>query len=104
METLLEGLKLIAGRHNYSLAQLSLAWLLNKSKNIIPIPGTTKSEHAAENIASVNVKLDAETIEKMGSFVNQDTVIGARYNESTQTEIDTEEFYQSHREQKTGNC
>jgi len=102
--SLLEGLKLMAENHKCSLAQLSLAWLLNKSKNIIPIPGTTKLENAAENLKSVNVKLDAETIEKMGSFVNQNTVIGARYNKSTQAEIDTEEFSRSHLKLKTGNC
>ncbi len=32
----------IAARHNVTISQLALAWLLNKSPVILPIPGTAR--------------------------------------------------------------
>ena len=89
---LLDGLQQIAREHLCSLAQLSLAWLLTKSANIIPIPGTTKLDHMQENLAALELGINDETIAKMDSLINQNTVYGARYNRATQAEIDTEEF------------
>ena len=50
----------IAARHNASPAQLSLAWLLQRSPVILPIPGTSKVGHLEENIAAAQLKLDPE--------------------------------------------
>ena len=45
----LEGL---AKDHGATIGQLSLAWLLHRSRNIIPIPGTSSIEHLEENFAA----------------------------------------------------
>lgn len=50
----------IAGRHDASIAQLSLAWLLQRSPVMLPIPGTSKVAHLEENIAAASFKLSAE--------------------------------------------
>jgi len=50
----------IAGQRAVSVAQLSLAWLLNKSAVMLPIPGTSKVEHLEENVAAAGVTLSAE--------------------------------------------
>ena len=42
-----------------TVSQLSLAWLLQRSPVILPIPGTTSVEHLEENIAAADVKLSA---------------------------------------------
>jgi pyridoxine 4-dehydrogenase len=49
-----------AKKHNATIAQLSLAWLLHHSPVMIPIPGTSSVKHAEENIAAANVRLSAE--------------------------------------------
>jgi pyridoxine 4-dehydrogenase len=46
-----------AKAHNATVSQLSLAWLLQRSPVILPIPGTTSVEHLEENIAASDVKL-----------------------------------------------
>lgn len=46
-----------AKRHNISVAQLSLAWLLHRSPVMLPIPGTSSVKHLEENIAAASVKL-----------------------------------------------
>ena len=89
---LLDGVSAIADEVGCSMAQLALAWLLYKGEHIIPIPGTSNLDHLAENAGAVDVVLSPETVERLDRLINQDTVSGARYNASTQSERDTEVF------------
>ena len=73
-------------------AQLALAWLLHQGEDIIPIPGTTRVEHLQDDLGAVNVKLGAEVIARLGVLINEKTVIGSRYNEQGNQEVDTEVF------------
>src|SRR5580698_9292038 len=50
----------IAARHGASLAQVSIAWLLQRSPVMLPIPGTSKVKHLEENVAAAGLKLSAE--------------------------------------------
>jgi aryl-alcohol dehydrogenase-like predicted oxidoreductase len=50
----------IAARHSATVAQLSLAWLLERSPVMLPIPGTSKVAHLEENVAAAELKLSAE--------------------------------------------
>jgi pyridoxine 4-dehydrogenase len=50
----------IASRHGITLPQLSLAWLLQRSPVILPIPGTSKVAHLEENIAAAEIELTEE--------------------------------------------
>jgi aryl-alcohol dehydrogenase-like predicted oxidoreductase len=49
-----------AARHSATVAQLSLAWLLQRSPVMLPIPGTSKVAHLEENVAAAELKLNAE--------------------------------------------
>jgi aryl-alcohol dehydrogenase-like predicted oxidoreductase len=71
---------------------LALAWVLAKSPDIIPIPGTTSMEHLRDNTASIDLQVSAAALVAAGQLINHATVIGARYNDATQQEIDTEMF------------
>jgi aryl-alcohol dehydrogenase-like predicted oxidoreductase len=55
-----QALARIAARHSATLAQLSIAWLLQRSPVMLPIPGTSKVAHLEENIAAVALKLSAQ--------------------------------------------
>ncbi len=51
-----------------SMAQLSLAWLMNKGKFIFPIIGATKVDQLEDNVKSTDIKIsrdEMETIEKI---------------------------------------
>jgi aryl-alcohol dehydrogenase-like predicted oxidoreductase len=50
----------IAARHSASPAQLSLAWLLQRSPVMLPIPGTSKVAHLEENVAAAGLTVSAE--------------------------------------------
>jgi aryl-alcohol dehydrogenase-like predicted oxidoreductase len=55
-----QALAKLAARHSATVAQLSLAWLLQRSPVMLPIPGTSKVEHLEENVAAAGLKLSAE--------------------------------------------
>ena len=89
---LLGGLRNIAGQAGCSQAQLALAWLLAQGQHVIPIPGTTRSEHLTEDLGAADLTLDASTLAALDALINQRTVTGTRYNAQSQSEVDTEQF------------
>ena len=46
-------------------AQIALAWLLNKSPVIVPIPGTSSVKHLEENTAAALLELDNSLINEL---------------------------------------
>jgi aryl-alcohol dehydrogenase-like predicted oxidoreductase len=48
--------------------QVALAWLLQRSPNILLIPGTSSLEHLRENLAAAAIQLDPETIAQLDSI------------------------------------
>ncbi|MGZ7078882.1 MAG: aldo/keto reductase, partial [Thermoanaerobaculia bacterium] len=51
----------IATRHQATPAQVALAWLLWRSKVMLPIPGTSSVKHLEENVAAAALRIpDAE--------------------------------------------
>lgn len=58
-------LESIAQKYNVSPAQIALAWLLKRSPNILPIPGTSSLDHLADNIAAANVQLSDADFEAL---------------------------------------
>jgi aryl-alcohol dehydrogenase-like predicted oxidoreductase len=49
-----------AKAHGVSVFQVALAWLLERSLVMLPIPGTSSLAHLEENVAAVKLKLTAE--------------------------------------------
>src|SRR5437763_4211631 len=54
-----------AKRHNVSVVQLALAWLLQKSPVILPIPGTSSLAHLEENMAAAKLQLTPQEWKKI---------------------------------------
>jgi pyridoxine 4-dehydrogenase len=54
-----------AKRHNASVVQLALAWLLHRSPVMLPIPGTSSVAHLEENMASAKLQLSTEDWKKV---------------------------------------
>jgi len=45
--------------------QVALAWLLQRSRIMLPIPGTSSVEHLEENIRSASLRLSSEEYEEL---------------------------------------
>jgi aryl-alcohol dehydrogenase-like predicted oxidoreductase len=48
--------------------QVALAWLLQRSPNILLIPGTSSAEHLRENLNAATLKLPPEMIADLDSI------------------------------------
>jgi pyridoxine 4-dehydrogenase len=55
----------VAKKHNATVAQLSVAWLLNRSPVMLPIPGTSSVNHLEENVAAAILMLPKEDWQKI---------------------------------------
>ena len=89
---LLDGYIAIARDVGCTPAQLALAWIKSKGDFIVPIPGTRSVSHMRENLNADTLQLSNDTVNKLDSLINQNTVCGPRYSSKQQAEIDTEEF------------
>jgi aryl-alcohol dehydrogenase-like predicted oxidoreductase len=89
---LLEPYRALAAALDCTPAQLCLAWLLHKAPHIIPIPGSQSVEHIQENATAERLVLGAEVMAQLDAMINQNTVVGARYDAQATGEVDTEAF------------
>lgn len=60
-------------------AQLSLAWLLSKGTNIVPIPGTKQLRFLEENAAATQITLTTEEQQQLEAATERLPVVGDRY-------------------------
>jgi pyridoxine 4-dehydrogenase len=55
----------IAAKYETTPNQIALAWLLKRSPNILPIPGTSKVNHLQENMQALNIVLTDEDFDAL---------------------------------------
>ena len=60
------GLGKVAARHDVTVHQVALAWLLARSPNILAIPGTGSLTHVEENIAAAGISLSPQDLADLG--------------------------------------
>ena len=56
----------VAARRRATLAQVALAWLLQRSATTLPIPGTLSLEHVRENLATLELELSHDDVAALG--------------------------------------
>jgi aryl-alcohol dehydrogenase-like predicted oxidoreductase len=56
-----------AQRLGATAAQVALAWLLQRSSVMLPIPGTSSAAHLEENVGAAGVALDLDIVEELDS-------------------------------------
>ena len=54
-----------AGRLGATVAQLALAWLLQRSPVMLPIPGTSSVAHLEENVAAAGIQLNTDEFQAL---------------------------------------
>lgn len=57
----------IARRHDATDAQIALAWLLQRSPVMLPIPGTSSVRHLNENVAAAGIRLTQDEFEQLSA-------------------------------------
>jgi len=60
-----EVLNQVADAHHASPTHVALAWLLQRSSVMLPIPGTSSIEHLEQNVAAASLRLKDEEYEEL---------------------------------------
>lgn len=60
-------------------AQLALAWVLAKGKDVVPIPGTKRRKYLDENLAALEISLTAADFARLDGIAPPGVAAGARY-------------------------
>jgi aryl-alcohol dehydrogenase-like predicted oxidoreductase len=59
----------IAARHGVMPGAIALAWLLQRSDVMLPIPGTSSVAHVEQNTAAASLVLEAEDLAELAAVV-----------------------------------
>lgn len=78
---LVERVKEIATEKSATPGQLALAWLLAKSNDIVPIPGTKRRTYLEENLATTDIKLTPAELQRIEEVAPKNSFIGDRYSD-----------------------
>lgn len=73
-----------AAEKNATNAQISLAWMLYKYPNVVPIPGSKNQERILENLSAWNVNLSDAEFEALEKALNSCVVFGYRGHVETE--------------------
>ncbi|HEY1462797.1 MAG TPA: aldo/keto reductase [Terriglobales bacterium] len=68
--------------------QLTLAWVLAKGKDLVPIPGTKRRKYLEENAAAAEIQLSPAEIAELEAAIPQNAIAGERYAEANMKAID----------------
>jgi aryl-alcohol dehydrogenase-like predicted oxidoreductase len=68
-EAIRQVLEPIAARHEATIPQVALAWLLARSPAMLPIPATTSITHVRENLDAQDLELTPEELKTMDGLV-----------------------------------
>ncbi|HWW09251.1 MAG TPA: aldo/keto reductase [Candidatus Acidoferrales bacterium] len=76
---LVDELRDIAASREVTPAQLALAWLLHRGKDVVPIPGTKRRARLEENAAAAEIALTEDELGRLDAAVPPGAVRGARH-------------------------
>jgi aryl-alcohol dehydrogenase-like predicted oxidoreductase len=62
-------------------AQLAIAWLMARGRDILPIPGTKRLDRLEENVGAERVRLDADDLRRIDEAMPPGAGAGTRYPE-----------------------
>ncbi len=84
---LVEALAQVASERGVTPAQVALAWVLAQGNDIVPIPGSKRRTHVAENAAAVDLKISDNDLSRLSEIFAAGAV-GDRYPEHLLQMID----------------
>ncbi len=70
----------IAAARGVTPAQLALAWVMSRGRDVVPIPGTKRREYLEENAAAAEIELSADELAEIEAAMPAGAASGARYD------------------------
>ena len=83
-------LEALAEEHAVTAAQLAIAWVASRGKDIIPLIGTKRRERLTEALEALDLTLSGDDLAAIEAAVPADAVAGGRYEASQMAALDSE--------------
>jgi aryl-alcohol dehydrogenase-like predicted oxidoreductase len=80
----------IAAARGATPAELAIAWVASRGRDIIPLIGTRRRDGLREALAALALKLDAATLAEIEAAVPTERVAGTRYDAAQMSHLDSE--------------
>ncbi|MEO9176424.1 MAG: aldo/keto reductase [Gaiellales bacterium] len=74
----------LASEKDATSAQISLAWVHAQGKDVVPIPGTKRLEYLEQNVAALDIELDASDLARLDGA---GTAVGDRYEDMSRINL-----------------
>ncbi len=78
---LADAVRFLAEEKSCTPAQLALAWVLSRSGDIVPIPGTASIGHLEENLGALGVALTPTDMHRLEEVFPLGAAVGERYSD-----------------------
>ncbi|MDP9653432.1 UNVERIFIED_ORG: aryl-alcohol dehydrogenase-like predicted oxidoreductase [Pseudomonas putida] len=85
---LVQQVQALAAEKSVTAGQLALAWVLAQGEYLIPIPGTKQRKYLEENVAALQVRLNADELRALESVFAANATAGLRYPEEVMKLLD----------------
>ncbi|WP_411142388.1 aldo/keto reductase [Streptomyces sp. x-80] len=87
---LVDALRKIAEQKGVSVAQTSIAWVLSRGEDIVPLVGARRRDRLAEALGAVEITLDADDLAAIERAVPAGAAAGDRYPAEQMAHLDSE--------------
>jgi len=87
---LVEALRAAAARTGATVAQVAIAWVLGRGKDIVPLVGARRRDRLSEALGALEVALTAEDVAAIEAAVPAGAVAGTRYDPHQMRALDSE--------------
>jgi aryl-alcohol dehydrogenase-like predicted oxidoreductase len=85
-----DALRTLAEEKGVPPVQLAIAWVLAKSKSIVPVIGSRTRAQLADSLGALDVILSAEEVARLEEAVSASAVAGSRYGDAQMQMLDSE--------------
>ena len=76
---IVERVEALAAEKGVTAAQLALAWVLAKGRDIVPIPGTKRRRYLEQNVEAATLRLSDEDVARLDEAIPVGMAAGTRY-------------------------
>lgn len=87
---LANALRAIADDKRATAAQVAIAWVMSRSKRIVPLVGARRRDRLAEALGALEVVLDRADLARIEQAIPRDAAAGRRYPEAQLAHMDSE--------------
>jgi aryl-alcohol dehydrogenase-like predicted oxidoreductase len=87
---LVEALRDVADASGVTVAQIAIAWVLDRGDDIVPLIGARTRERLRDALGALAADLDADALQALERAVPRDAAAGERYPEAQMSVLDSE--------------